>query len=112
MIVSTMLEITGIEIDEAENGQVVVDKFKSSPENYYDIIFMDVQMPRMNGYEAASAIRALEREDAKAVPIIALSANAFKEDIDNAKHSGMNDHMAKPVDMEKLIEMSCKYLFR
>jgi len=72
---------------------------------------MDVMMPVMNGLEAAAAIRALPREDAGSVPIIAVTANAFKEDVDKALASGMNAHLAKPIDPEALIEMLYRYLF-
>jgi CheY-like chemotaxis protein len=71
---------------------------------------MDIQMPKMDGYESASAIRALDRPDAKTVPIVALTANAFKEDIDNALRHGMNAHLAKPRDIDKMIEVTFKAL--
>jgi CheY-like chemotaxis protein len=71
---------------------------------------MDIQMPTMNGYDASAAIRALDREDAKTVPIVALTANAFKEDIDKALRSGMNAHLAKPMDLEKLLETSFRLM--
>jgi signal transduction histidine kinase/PAS domain-containing protein/ActR/RegA family two-component response regulator len=110
IIAASMLESTGIEIDEAENGAVAVKIFKERPENTYDVIYMDVQMPEMNGYEAAIAIRAMDRQDAKTIPIIALTANAFKEDIDKALESGMNAHLAKPMDMDKTIAVTLKLL--
>ena len=109
-IASNMLETTGIEIDEANDGIAAVKAFQEHPENTYDIIYMDVQMPEMNGYEAARAIRALDRADAKTVPIIALTANAFKEDIDKSLASGMNAHLAKPMDMEKTIAVTYRLL--
>jgi CheY-like chemotaxis protein len=84
--------------------------FAESPENSYDIIFMDVQMPLMDGYEATGAIRALDRADARAVPIVALTANAFKEDVDKALESGMNAHIAKPVEMDRLLEVLFEFL--
>ncbi|MDR2191761.1 MAG: response regulator [Endomicrobium sp.] len=108
MIVVSLLQNTGISTQEAQDGLDAVNKFKESPENFYDIIFMDIQMPNMNGYEAASAIRALDRPDAKNVIIIALTANAFKEDIDKAVNSGMNGHISKPVEADKLIETLIK----
>jgi len=80
------------------------------PPNYYDIILMDVQMPVMNGYDATRNIRALSRRDAKTVPIVAMTANAFDEDKENAIKAGMDDHLAKPLDIPKLIEMLHKYL--
>ena len=109
-IVASLLESTGIEIDEAANGEAAVMSFAESPENSLDIIYMDVQMPVMNGYEAASVIRKLDRSDAKTIPIVALTANAFKEDIDKAVASGMNTHLPKPIDFEKLMEVTFKLL--
>ncbi|MDR1915939.1 MAG: response regulator [Synergistaceae bacterium] len=108
MIVVDLLSFTGIDIDEAEDGEMALKMFKDSPENTYDIIYMDVQMPKMDGYEAVSAIRALDRADAKTVPIVALTANAFKEDIDNSLRHGMNAHLAKPLDIEKMMEVTFK----
>ncbi|MDR0886597.1 MAG: response regulator [Clostridiales Family XIII bacterium] len=110
MIVASMLEPTGIEMDEADDGTTALEAFIKSPEGYYDIIFMDVQMPTMDGYEASSAIRALNRKDAQTVPIISLTANAFKDDIEKALASGMNEHVAKPVEMDRLVEVLIKYL--
>jgi signal transduction histidine kinase/CheY-like chemotaxis protein len=110
IIAGSMLEATGIEIEEADDGTTAVDAFKNHPEYYYDIIFMDVQMPQMNGYEAAQAIRELDRQDAKTVPIVAFTANAFRDDINKAMESGMNAHLAKPMDMEKLMEVTFRLL--
>ena len=111
MIVVSMLEDSGISIDEADNGLSAVEMFKSSDEHTYDIILMDVQMPAMDGYEASAAIRALERSDAGKVPIIALTANAFKEDIDKALRHGMNAHIAKPLEIDKLLTVLFRFLF-
>jgi CheY-like chemotaxis protein len=110
MIVANLLEFTGLAIDEAEDGKAALEYFENSPPHGYDIIYMDVQMPRMDGYEATAAIRALDREDAKTVPIIALTANAFKEDIEKALASGMNSHLAKPIEIEKCIETTFRLL--
>ena len=112
MIVISLLELEeiGLVIDEAEDGLEALNKFKDSEINEYDIILMDVQMPTMNGYESAAAIRSLERQDASSVPIIALTANAFKEDIDKAISSGMNAHIAKPVELDKVMEVLFKFL--
>lgn len=110
MIVSSMLENSGIEIDEAEDGRAALKRFSESPEGTYDMILMDVQMPNMDGYEASAAIRGLDREDAGKVPIVTLTANAFKEDIDEALRHGMNAHISKPVEMDKLVEILIKYL--
>ena len=109
-IAAEILHMTGAEVDTAENGQEALHKFLYHPVGYYDLIFMDIQMPLMNGYEATQAIRHLDRTDATSVPIIAMTANAFAEDIIRAKHSGMNAHVAKPLDMGKLYEVLKKYL--
>ena len=92
------------EIDHAENGRIVVDMFERSPVGYYDAILMDVRMPEMDGLEAAAAIRALDRPDAKAIPIIALTANAFDEDVQRSLQVGMNAHLSKPVEPEHLYQ--------
>jgi CheY-like chemotaxis protein len=110
VIVTSLLEITGMSIDEAEDGPEAVRMFAESPENTYDIIFMDVQMPLMDGYEATAGIRSLDRADARAVPIVALTANAFKEDVDKALESGMNAHIAKPVEMDRILEVLFHFL--
>ena len=110
MIVVSMLNGTGISIDEAEDGVAAVEVFKASEENTYDIILMDVQMPGMDGYDASAAIRALGRPDAVKVPIVALTANAFRDDIDKALRYGMNAHVAKPVEADKLLTVLSRFL--
>ena len=106
-----MLNMTGIKVDRAENGKVAVEKLESEPENYYDIVFMDIQMPIMNGYQAAEAIRQMDqRKDVHTIPIIAVTANAFVEYILTAKAAGMNEHIAKPVDIKELDEILQKWL--
>jgi CheY-like chemotaxis protein len=110
IIVRAMLEDTGIAIDEASDGPAALRMFEESAPGYYDIILMDIQMPGMSGYEASLAIRAFERPDAREVPIIALTANAFKEDIERALRHKMNAHIAKPVEMSVLIEVLLRYL--
>jgi signal transduction histidine kinase/HAMP domain-containing protein len=109
LIIVSMLEDTGMEIDEANDGLVAVEKFTTAPVGAYDIVLMDIQMPQMDGYEAAQAIRAMDRPDARETPIIALTANAFKEDMDKALSCGMNAHIAKPIAMEKLIEVLFRF---
>ncbi len=99
-----IMGMTGAEIDVAENGKIAVDKIVDAPENWYDLVFMDIQMPIMNGYEATAAIRSLSGARGH-VPIIAMTANAFAEDVQLAKNTGMNEHMAKPLDMHKLNEI-------
>jgi signal transduction histidine kinase/CheY-like chemotaxis protein len=110
IIAIDLLSSTGMDIDEAEDGAVAVKMFENSPVNAYDIIYMDVQMPNMDGYEATSLIRGMSRPDAKTVPIVAITANAFKEDVDRALAHGMNTHLAKPLEIDKLIEVSVKLL--
>ncbi|MDR1306330.1 MAG: response regulator [Treponema sp.] len=109
IIVANLLEYTGLVIDEADNGKTALEMFKASAPHTYDIIYMDVQMPVMDGYEATAAIRALDRADA-AVPIVALTANAFREDVDKAAAGGMNAHLAKPIEIDKCIETSFRLL--
>jgi len=104
----TLLENTRLVIDIAENGLIAVSKFKESPDKY-DIIIMDVQMPEMDGYEATRSIREVDLPRAKTIPIIAMTANAFKEDIDRCLESGMNDHLAKPIDEKIVIEKIVHY---
>jgi PAS domain S-box-containing protein len=110
MIAVNLLEFTGIQIDEANDGVMALQMFKDSPEYTYNIIYMDVQMPNMNGYEASRAIRELDRPDAKTVPIVALTANAFKEDIDRAIAAGMNAHLAKPMEIDKVLEVTLRLM--
>jgi CheY-like chemotaxis protein len=110
IIAINLLEYTDITIDEADDGRIALKVFSESPVGAYDIIFMDVQMPDMDGYEASTAIRNLDRADAKTVPIVALTANAFKDDIDKALASGMNAHLAKPMEPEKVLEVTLKLL--
>ena len=81
-----------------------------SAENYYDLVFMDIQMPIMDGYESTRKIRALRRNDIKEMPIIAMTANAFSEDVKNALDAGMNYHLAKPIEITELINILNKYL--
>ncbi len=87
-----------------------MERFSRAEMDEFDAILMDVQMPVMNGYEATRAIRALEREDAKTIPIIAVTANAFAEDVKDARDAGMDDHIAKPVDMDVIRNTLSKYL--
>jgi signal transduction histidine kinase/CheY-like chemotaxis protein len=103
MILIELLEDTHVAIEEAEDGQKALDKFNASSLGYYDLIFMDIQMPNLDGYEATTRIRALDRADAKTVSIIAMTANAYREDIDKALSVGMNGHVAKPIDLNAVI---------
>ena len=97
-----MLEQEGISTDVARNGREALEKFKQSPNGLYDVVLMDVMMPIMDGYEAARAIRLLERPDAKTVPIIAVTANAFADDRELSSKAGMNAHISKPLEADKL----------
>ena len=102
-IMMDTLELDGIRADHAENGRIALEMFKESRAGDYAAILMDVRMPEMDGLEAASAIRSLDREDAKKIPIIALTANAFDEDVQRSLQAGMNAHLSKPVDSEQLL---------
>ena len=104
-IAEFVLRNEGAEVTKAWNGQETVELFKNSEPGEFDVILMDIMMPVMNGYEAAKMIRSLDREDAKAIPIIAMTANAFTEDRIRAKEAGMDEHVAKPVDAELLIKV-------
>lgn len=103
MILSKILTTLGAACDTAENGQVAVDKFLASAPGEIDIIMMDIQMPVMDGYAAARAIRASGHPLAKTIPVVAVSANAFPEDVREALLSGMDAHIAKPVVVDKLL---------
>jgi CheY-like chemotaxis protein len=104
-----LLEPTLVEIDCAENGKEAVAMFSESHEKY-DMIFMDLQMPQMNGYEATESIRALDIPKAKTIPIIAMTANTFQEDVDKCFEVGMNGHIGKPLDYNKVLEQLSVYL--
>ena len=103
-IMKELLQMRDMEVEHAENGQIAVELFAQSAAGYYDAILMDVRMPVMNGLEATAAIRALERADAKTILIIAMTANAFDEDVQRSLQVGMNAHLTKPVDPEHLYE--------
>jgi len=103
-IIQVMLEFCEITCERAENGQICVDKINAAPEGTYQAILMDVQMPVMNGREASEAIRASDKEHVRNIPIIAMTADAFAEDIVACKEAGMNGHVSKPLDMKKLIK--------
>lgn len=105
-----LLAATGVKVETAENGKIAVEKVQSSPPGYYQLIFMDVQMPVMDGCTAATAIRNLERNDTKTLPIVAMTANAFADDRQRTKEAGMNDHLEKPIDIERLHQVLHRYL--
>ena len=103
-IAKMMLEMAGFEVDTAENGKEAVDKVAASKVGDYQVVLMDIQMPVMDGYEAARAIRKLSDKKLAAIPIIAMTANAFAEDVKAALDAGMNAHLAKPIDVNKMME--------
>ena len=104
-IMVDMLDMEGVKVDHAENGKVAVELFENSTSSIYSAILMDVRMPQMDGLEAARTIRAMDREDAKRIPIIALTANAFDEDVQLSLQAGMNAHLNKPVEADHLIRI-------
>lgn len=108
-IAESILSEMGFELERAENGQICVDMFTKSEVGFYDIILMDIRMPVMNGYEATKLIRAMERPDAM-LPIIAMTADAFNDDIQHCLECGMNEHIAKPIDVKRLVQILKKYL--
>lgn len=108
-IAEELLTQTGLELERAENGKICVDKFCGSPEGSYDGILMDIRMPVMNGYEAAEAIRAADRADSD-IPIIAMTADAFSEDIKKCLDYGMNAHISKPIDMREVVRIMQRYI--
>lgn len=97
-------------IETAENGKEAVEKFANAPSGFYDLIFMDIHMPVMNGYEATAAIRSHRKYREKQIPIIAMTANAFAEDVVKAKNAGMKEHIAKPLEINRLCEIMQRYL--
>ena len=106
------LEMTGAEVDWAENGLKAVSMFERAQEGSYDMIFMDIQMPVLDGYKAAAAIRSLQRKDAGQIPIVAMTANAFVEDVVQAQNAGMNGHISKPVSFGEIENAMKKYMKR
>lgn len=111
-IAMELLGMTGLEIDEACDGVQAVEKMAASPEGYYSMIITDIQMPRMDGCQAAREIRSMERKDAGTIPIIAMTANAFSDDVETVREAGMNGHIAKPVDTRVLYEILNRFLVR
>ena len=111
-IAQELLEDAGATVEVADNGKIAVDMFNSHPAGTYDVILMDVMMPEMDGLEATRTIRALEREDAKTIPIIAMTANAFEEDKKKVLDAGMNAHLAKPIEMELVLRTISIYVHK
>ena len=103
-IMQMVLQTRGMQVDLAVNGRIAVEKVTDHPAGYYDAILMDMRMPEMDGLEATRRIRAMDREDAKTIPVIALTANAFDEDVQRSMQAGLNAHLSKPVQPEVLYE--------
>jgi len=110
-VVRALLEPTGIAIDCVVNGKKAVQAFNETPAKY-DMIFMDVQMPEMDGYEATRCIRELDLPKARTIPIIAMTANVFKEDVEKCFEAGMNGHIGKPLDFDEVLDKLRTYLFQ
>ena len=109
-ILCRRLENAGCIVTAVKDGKECVDAFSASAPGAYDVILMDIKMPVMNGYDAAKNIRALERDDVKKLPIIAMTANAFSEDVHKALKAGINSHLSKPIEVVKLKRMLGKYI--
>ena len=109
-IAAEILRQVGIKVDSAGDGEIAVEKVKEAVAGQYDMILMDILMPRMNGYEATRQIRALDDPEKSGLPIVAMTANAFEEDKKEAENAGMNGHIAKPVDIDKLFEMLARFI--
>ena len=101
-IMIMMLSMREMQVELAENGRIAVEKFEEHEEGYYDAVLMDMRMPEMDGLEATRRIRALNRSDAKKIPIVALTANAYDEDVQLSMQAGLNAHLSKPVEPEAL----------
>lgn len=107
-----MLTTAGAQVDEVYNGRAALDTYLASEEGYYDVLLMDVMMPVMDGITATKLIRASKRKDASVLPIFAMTANAFSEDIVRVREAGMNEHCPKPLNRVKLIATILKYVHR
>ena len=105
-----LIGATGAIVDTAADGVQAVEKFGASQPGFYDLVLMDIQMPHMDGCEATRRIRAMERPDARGVPIFAMTANAFAEDEDKSREAGMDAHISKPLDIQRLYAQMDKYL--
>ena len=109
-IAQRILETFGLDVVHAENGKRAVEQFAEEPPGSYDVILMDIQMPVMNGYDASKAIRAMNRPDARKIPIIAMTADAFSAAIEHSRYVGMTDYLTKPLDIKLLWEVLVKYI--
>ncbi|MDE6902924.1 MAG: response regulator, partial [Lachnospiraceae bacterium] len=109
-IAEELLSEEGLALDWAENGQLCVEMFERAEQGYYDAILMDLRMPVMTGYEATHVIRAMDRQDAKEIPIIAMTADAFAEDVQKCLDAGMNAHVPKPIDVRDVCRQLLKFM--
>ena len=109
-VAKRLLEAKGMSVDVAENGLVAIESFAKTPVGYYDVILMDIRMPVMDGLTATRSIRQLKKSTAKTIPIIAMSANAFDEDMEKSRLAGMNAHLAKPIEPQQLYETLMEFL--
>ena len=110
-IATVQLEEFGIKVERAVDGRNAVEIFRNHPEGTFDVILMDIMMPEMNGYEATKAIRAMnDRPDGKTIPIIAMTANSFAEDVQASLNAGMNEHLSKPIMMDEVIKTILRYI--
>lgn len=109
-IIQEVLKERGLIVTGAANGQIAVDLFGGSPPGTFDVILMDMHMPVLDGVAATKQIRAMKRSDAKTIPILALTANDFEEDIRRTREAGMNEHLTKPFDMEKIFDVLAEYV--
>ena len=108
-IAKSILENAGLEVTSAKDGKEAVGIFEESREHYFDLILMDIMMPVMDGLTAAKTIRAMKRQEAKTIPIFAMTSNAFLDDKKQSKEAGMNEHLSKPLDEKKLMNTIWKY---
>ena len=106
-----MLEQLGVVVTLAHNGEEAVEIFENTSDGTFDLILMDIMMPVLDGLEATKMIRAMKKSDAKTIPIIAMTANAFKEDVLKCRKAGMNDHIAKPIDFKIMMDTLARYIF-
>ncbi len=109
-IAQELLRDAGLSVDWMRDGKELCDRFEHSDPGYYDLILMDIQMPRMTGYEATEHLRGLDREDAHTIPILAMSANAFAEDAQTSLDKGMNGHLSKPIDIKVVLKAIAEQL--
>ena len=109
-ILCELLKLCGAETLLAADGMQAVQIFRDAKPNVFDAILMDIQMPEMNGYDAARAVRSMDRADAEEIPIVAMTANAFAEDVERSREAGMNAHVAKPIDLEVLMDTLWKVM--